>query len=173
MATAKASETAKMNVDRLKAVLSQLEREDATIGALLLDAAVAGAVVARHPSDTEFRREAERTWRTLEPLISHHLKSEEEEVLNWAEDHNFPSEVIERARERHQKLRRLVRTVASIGFTQRPDAQVQKAGRALCALAVHLDDLVDGEERVLFPMLHRKLFDVKQVTHVQSCSDRT
>ncbi len=158
------AKAAKMDPERLKAVLSQLEREDAKLGARLLDAAVAGAVVARHPSDKEFRREAERAWHALEPLISHHLKSEEDTVLEWAEGHDFPYELIERARERHQKLRRLVRTVADNGFTDRPDAEVEKSGRALCALAVHLDDLIDGEERVLFPMLHRKLFDERELT---------
>ncbi len=152
-----------MNAERLKAILGQLEREDVKLGARLLDAAVAGAVVARHPSDKEFRKEAQRAWLAIEPLISHHLKSEEESVLNWAEGHDFPFELIERARERHQKLRRLVRTVAENGFANRPDPEVEKAGRALCALAVHLDDLIDGEERVLFPMLYRKLFDEREV----------
>jgi hypothetical protein len=163
MSQAKASEAAKISPEKMKAILGQLEREDVKLGARLLDAAVAGAVVARHPTDKDFRREAERAWHAIEPLISHHLKSEEESVLNWAEDHDFPAELIDRARERHQKLRRLVRTVAENGFENRSDAEIEKAGRALCALAVHLDDLIDGEERVLFPMLHRKLFDVPEV----------
>ncbi len=144
---------------RIKNLLSQLEREDSKLRTRLLNAAVSGSVVASQPSDPEFRRAAERAWRALEPLISHHLKREDEQVLEWTEKHlKFPHDLVVRAHERHQKLRRLVRRLVNARFQAGSDVEVKNAGRALCALAVHLDDLIDGEERVLFPMLHRRLF---------------
>ncbi len=155
---------------RIKKLLSGLEREDTKLSARLLNAAVAGAAVALHPSDPDFRRGADSAWRDLEPMISHHLKSDGETVLSWAESRaQFPHDLVVRAHERHQKLRRLVRRLVDARFRAASDSAVKKAGRALCALAVHLDDLIAGEERTLFPLLHRRLFaDQRRIAETRS-----
>ncbi|HYB89471.1 MAG TPA: hemerythrin domain-containing protein [Candidatus Binataceae bacterium] len=141
------------------AALKELVGEDSLLGAHLLDAAVAGAILARNPSNKEARKEAVRVWTEIEAIISHHLTSEDDVVLPWAElQPGFPRKLIERAHERLGKLRRLARTVHEASFARGSNPEIAQAGRALCAFAVHLDDLIDGEERSLFPMLQRTLF---------------
>ena len=44
-------------------------------------------------------------------------------------------------------------------FITGSNEEVAKAGTALTAFAVCLDDLIDGEERDLFPMIQRSLFE--------------
>jgi Hemerythrin HHE cation binding domain len=141
------------------AALSELGRQDAALRDHLLDAAVAGATLARDPADRELRREAAQTWKALASGVARHLASEDELVLPWAaSQHSVPAEVMNRARERHRKLQSLAKTVAAVSFERGRDADVRRAARALLQLAVHLDDLIDGEERELFPILQRSLF---------------
>ena len=56
-----------------------------------------------------------------------------------------------RAREQHLRLRDFARIVDATSFITGSDEEVTKAGTALTAFAVCLDDLIDGEERDLFP----------------------
>jgi len=145
------------------AALKELVGEDSQLRSHLLDAAVAGAILARDPSNKDARKEAVRVWAAIESMISHHLTSEHDLVLPWAElQPGFPRRLIERAHERLGKLRRLARTVHEASFARGSNPEIAQAGRALCAFAVHLDDLIDGEERSLFPMLHRTLFAARQ-----------
>jgi iron-sulfur cluster repair protein YtfE (RIC family) len=142
-----------------RAALSELGRLDSALREHLLDAAVAGATLARDPADRDLRRDAAQTWKALASGVARHLASENELVLPWAESqHSVPAGVMSRARERHRKLQRLAKTVAAVSFEKARDAEVRRAARALLQLAVHLDDLIDGEERELFPILQRSLF---------------
>ncbi len=144
---------------RMKTMIAQLECEGAKLGSRLLEAAVAGAVLARQPSDRDFRADAAKAWFALEPMVRHHLRSEDETVLPWVETHTkVAHELVKHALQSHRMLGRLVRTIAAMSFENGSDAELVKAGRALCALAVHLDDLIYGEESELFTILHRKLF---------------
>ncbi len=144
---------------QVRAALTELEREDSAMRTHLLDAAVAGATLARDPADRELRKEAERAWNSLASVVSHHLTSEDDLVLPWAASHHAVSPALmDRARERHRKLQRLAKTVSAASFQKGRDPGVKRAARALLALAVHLDDLIDGEERELFPVLQRTLF---------------
>jgi hypothetical protein len=52
----------------------------------------------------------------------------------------------------------LGRVVDAVSFITGSDEEVAKAGTALTAFAVCLDDLIDCEERDLFPMIQRALF---------------
>lgn len=161
MANAKSneSERARMaEVGEVQKAIRELSREDRKLGEQLLDAAVAGAVVARQPADAALRAEAAAAWAKIAPLLEHHLASEEKTVLPWAErSGDLPHKLIRRAQERAVRLHELARLVAGTAFAKAADAEVAKAGRALCAVAVHLDDLIDSEEREMFPQLNKRL----------------
>ncbi|MGH7925502.1 MAG: hemerythrin domain-containing protein [Candidatus Binatus sp.] len=145
---------------QLEAALARLSLEDSKLGEHLLKAAVAGAVVARQPADTILRAEAAEAWNAIKTVIAHHLASQEEIVLPWMKSHeNFPPDLIMRACEQHRRLRELARTVDAASFITGSNEEVAKVGTALTAFAVCLDDLIDGEERDLFPMIQRSLFE--------------
>jgi D-aminopeptidase len=144
---------------RVEAALKRLSVEDSKLGERLLNAAVAGAVVARQPADTILRAEAAEAWNSIKTVIAHHLSSEEDVVLPWMKSQeNFPADLILRTCEQHMRLRDLARTVDESSFITGSNEEVVKAGTALTAFSVCLDDLIDGEERDLFPMIQRSLF---------------
>jgi Hemerythrin HHE cation binding domain len=144
---------------RVEAALARLSLEDSKLGERLLNAAVAGAVVARQPADTILRAEAAEAWNSIKTVIAHHLTSEEDVVVPWMRSRrDFPPDLILRTCEQHLRLRELARTVDAASFITGTDEEVTKAGTALTAFAVCLDDLIDGEERDLFPMIQRCLF---------------
>ncbi len=156
---------------RVEAALTNLSYEDSKLAKRLLDAAVAGAVVARHPSDAILRAEAAEAWNSIKPVIMHHLASEEEIVLPWAKlRENFPPDLILRAQEQHLRLRHLAEAVDAASFIAGTDEEVVKAGTALTAFAVCLDDLIDGEERDLFPRIERSL--LAETSDACMCSSR-
>ena len=53
--------------------LARLSNEDSKLGERMLNAAVAGAVVARQPADTILRAEAAEAWNSIKTVIAHHL----------------------------------------------------------------------------------------------------
>jgi len=69
----------------------------------------------------------------------------------------FPTDLIMRTQEQHLRLRHLAETVDAASFITGTDEEVVKAGSALTVFAVFLDDLIDAEERGLFPMIRRIL----------------
>jgi len=143
---------------RVEDALARLNSEDSELSKHLLDAAVAGAVVARQPSDTILRAEAAEAWNSIKPVIVNHLARQEEIILPWAKMRSdFPFDLILRAHEQHLRLRHLAETVDAASFIAATDEEVVKAGTALTAFAVCLDDLIDGEARDLFPMIQRSL----------------
>jgi len=144
---------------KIKRMVKALTLEDVKLGLPLLDAAVSGAVIGFNPKDTEMRAQAAKAWNTIRPLLSQHLLAEEGTVLPWAEEHgDLPHSLVERMMKRHQELRSLTRLIGATHFRTASDHQVMKAGKALCVLAVRLDDLIDGEERRLLPTLRRYVF---------------
>jgi Hemerythrin HHE cation binding domain len=145
--------------ERIEAAIARLSVEDSKLGERLLNAAVAGAVVARQPSDTILRAEAAEAWNSIKTMIAYHLNSEEDIVVPWMKSQeNFPPDLILRTCEQHTRLRDLARTVDVTSFITGSNEDITKAGAALTAFAVCLDDLIDGEERDLFPMIQRSLF---------------
>ncbi len=145
--------------ERIEAAVARLSLEDSKLGERLLNAAVAGAVVARQPCDTTLRAEADEAWNSIKTVIAHHPGSEEDIVVPWMKSQeNFPPDLILRTCEQHARLRDLARTVDATSFITGSNEDVTKAGAALTAFAVCLDDLIDGEERDLFPMIQRTLF---------------
>jgi hypothetical protein len=143
---------------RVKDTLARLSNEDSTLARRPLDAAIAGAVVARHPWDTALRAEAAEAWNSIRPIITDHIASEEKVVLPWAKMHDeFPPVLVMRAHEQHVRLRYLAETIDQVSFITGTDEEVVKAGTALTAFAILLDDLIDGERRDLLPMIERIL----------------
>jgi len=55
-------------------------------------------------------------------------------------------------------MRALIGKLLGVSFEEDPDKVVSVAGKALCALAVKLDDLIDSEEMRLLPALRKMLF---------------
>jgi hypothetical protein len=150
----------KIPTAQVEAALARLSKEDSKLGESLINAAVAGAVIARQPADKILRAEAAEAWNSIKTVIVHHLSSEEDIVLPWMKScENFPPDLILRTCEQHTRLRDLAQTVDAASFITGSDAEVTKAGTALTAFAVCLDDLIDGEERDLFPMIQRSLFE--------------
>jgi iron-sulfur cluster repair protein YtfE (RIC family) len=144
---------------QVEAALARLTNEDTKLAERLINAAVAGAVVARQPADIILRAEAAEAWNSIKAVIASHLSSEEDVVLPWMKSRqNFPPDLILRTCEQHTRLRELARTVDAASFITGSNEEVTKAGTALTAFAVCLDDLIDGEERDLFPMIQRSLF---------------
>jgi type VI protein secretion system component VasK len=141
------------------AALNILEAEDSQMRTHLLDAAVAGAILARDPADRALRHEAAAAWQSLAETLSRHVAAEEEVTSPRAGlRQEFRSPVIKGVRERLARLRKLATAVASVDFDQAADAEVRRGARPLCAIAVDLDDLIDSDERQLFPFLQRSLF---------------
>ncbi len=144
---------------KIRELTEELSREEHSLGMPLLDAAVAGVVLGFKPSDREMRTQARRCWEILKPQLNQHLLSEDETVLPWAEDADgLPPEVMDRIKKSHREMRSLISKLNGVSFEQDPDKVVAVAGKALCALAVKLDDLIDSEEMRLLPALRRMLF---------------
>jgi hypothetical protein len=143
---------------RVEDALARLSYEDSKLGIRRLDAAVAGAVVARQPWDPLLRAEAAEAWNAIRPVITRHIAREQEVILPWAKmREDFPPVLVMRAHEQHLRLLHLAESVDAASFITGTDEEIVKAGTALTAFAVCLDDLIDGEERDLFPMLQRSL----------------
>ena len=147
------------NSRKIKRLTRELTREDLKLGLPLLDAAVAGAILGFRPTDIEMRRQAELAWETIRPQLSQHLLREDDTLLPWAEgSKKFSAKVMDRIKKRHQELRSLTRKLADVSFEEDANKVVAPAGRALCMLAVKLDDLIDSEETRLLPALRKALF---------------
>src|ERR1700675_987790 len=64
----------------------ELNREDSELRSHLLDAALAGLQLTRHPESQDFRCEATKVWSAIEPVLSHHLAAEDSVMmLAWLE----------------------------------------------------------------------------------------
>lgn len=149
----------KSDATKIKHLTRELTREDQKLGMPLLDAAVAGAIIGFRPTDREMRRQAELAWESIRPQLAQHLLSEDDTLLPWAEgSKKFPAEALKRIKLRHRELRALVRDLADVSFEEDSNDVVAPAGRALCMLAVKLDDLIDSEETRMLPALRKALF---------------
>ncbi len=144
---------------KIKNLTEELSREEYRLAMPLLDAAVAGAILGFKPSDREMRAQAQRCWEILKPQLNQHLLSEDETVLPWAEGAGgLPPEVINRIKQSHREMRALIGKLTGVSFEKDPAKIVATAGKALCVLAVKLDDLIDSEELRLLPALRKMLF---------------
>ena len=144
---------------RIRNLTEELSREEYGLEMPLLDAAVAGVVLGFKPSDREMRMQAQRCWEILKPRLNQHLLSQDETVLPWAEEAgSISAEVMNRIKDSHREMRSLIAKLIGVSFEEDPDKIVAVAGKALCVLAVKLDDLIDSEEIRLLPALRKMLF---------------
>jgi hypothetical protein len=146
---------------------NRLERQDFSRDARLLDASIAGVVLSFNPRDDEMREKAERSWEMIRSILSDRLFGEETAALPWNGDTSVTSatasDILEK---RYCELRTLARTVASISFEDGSDAEISGAGKALCRLAVKLDDLMDGTKRRLVNKLRQYVFSSGEGTRL-------
>src|SRR5208337_3270039 len=144
---------------KIRNLTEELSREEHGLGIPLLDAAVAGVILGFKPSDREMRAQAQHCWETLKPRLNQHLLSEDETVLPWAEvAGGLAPEVMDRIKQSHLEMRSLISKLNGVSFEKDTDKVIAVAGKALCMLAVKLDDLIDSEEMRLLPALRRMLF---------------
>lgn len=128
--------------------VDRLVRADFSRDAHLLDASIAGVVLSFSPRDDEMRETAERSWKIIRALLADHLFGDEAASLPSDGDASIGSPAAtEILRKRYAELRLLARTVASVSFENGSDPEISNAGKALCRLAVKLDDLMDGTQR--------------------------
>jgi DNA-binding response OmpR family regulator len=149
----------KTNADAgIRRLSEELNREDSQLRSTLLDAALAGLRLERNPESHELRRDAARIWKTIEPILSHHLEAEGSRVLPWLmQQGRLTPAAVRKVREFHDRLRTLMGAIVDTGEDHLSEEQARNAGRALTGLAVNLDDGIDNEERRLFPMIQKAL----------------
>ncbi len=148
---------------RVEDALTRLSNEDSKLARCSLDAAVAGAIVARRPWDTALRLEASEAWNSIKPVITEHIASEEEVILPKAKmREDFPPALVMHAHEQHGRLRYLAETIDQVSFVTGTDKEVVEAGTALTAFAILLDDLIHFEERDLLPRIRQILWSERQ-----------
>ena len=138
----------------------ELNREDSRLRPRLLDAALAGLRLERTPESRELRRDAAQLWATIEPILSHHLDAEENELVPWLEQHgNLSPEAGRRVSSYHERLRTLIGAMDNASSDSLTDVQAREVGQALSGIAISLDDAIDDEERRLFPTIRKALFE--------------
>lgn len=148
---------------------NRLERADFSRDARLLDASIAGVVLSFNPRDDEMRERAERSWETIRALLADHLFTEEATVLPWNGDASVGSPTAcDILKKRYSEIRSLARTVNSASFEEGSDAEISDAGKALCRLAVKLDDLMEGTERGLVNRLRHYVFSPVEETRLSA-----
>ena len=139
----------------------ELNRENSRLRSRLLDAALAGLRLERNPESRELRQDAAQLWATTEPILSHHLDTEDTELLPWLKQHGSISPEAGRiVRAYHDRLQILIGAMGNAGSDRLTEPQAREVGRALSGIAVSLDDAIDDEERRLFPTIRKALFGV-------------
>jgi hypothetical protein len=141
---------------------NRLERADFSRDAHLLDASIAGVVLSFNPRDDEMREKAERSWETIRALLADHLFMDEA-AAPWNGEASVGSPAAcDMLKKRYFELRALARAVDSVSFEDGSDAAISSAGKALCQLAVKLDDLMEGTERRLVNKLGHYVFSSEE-----------
>ncbi len=147
----------------IRSLSEELNREDSHLRSRLLDAALAGLRLERNPESPELRRDAALLWATLEPVLSHHLDAEDQELPPWLEGQGgLALAAGDKIRAYHDRVRKRVGAMANAGADRLTDARAREVGLALKGLAVGLDDAIDDEERRLFPSIRKALFSVER-----------
>lgn len=145
----------------IRSLSEELNREGSQLRSRLLDAALAGLRLDRNPESPELRRDAAQQWAAIEPILSHHIDAEDNELLPWLEQRGSLSpEAGRKVRAYHDRLRTLIDAMPKAGADRLNEAQAREVGRALSGLAVNLDDAIDDEERRLFPTIRRALLKI-------------
>jgi hypothetical protein len=138
---------------------NRLEQLNFSRDARLLDASIAGVVLSFNPRDDEMREKAEHAWEAIRTQLAAHLLDEKVDALPWQDDESVGSATASGIlQKRYSELRALARTVNSTSFEVGSDTEIADAGKALCRLAVKLDDLMESTERRLVNKLRQYVF---------------
>ena len=145
---------------QMKFTLAKLADEDARLRRPILEAASVAARLALDPGNRELRERAAKAWARIDSVIARHLGKEERTVLPWAESlADFPPQLVDRARKKHEQIMALHDIIATHSFDEgAATTDIAAEARNLCVYATTLDDLIAGEERDLFPVMRRVLF---------------
>lgn len=144
---------------QMKFTLAKLADEDIKLRRPILEAASVAARLALDPGNHELREKAAKAWARIDSVIARHLGNEEHTVLPWAESlSDFPRQLVDRARKKHEQILALHDIIATHSFEKGSNEAVAAEARNLCVYATTLDDLIAGEERELFPVMRRVLF---------------
>ena len=153
---------------RFRRKRNRLERADFSRDARLLDASIAGIVLSFNPRDEEMREKAERSWKTIRGLLAEDLFDDADHSPLNGDAAVGSATAKDILKKRYSELRSLARTVASVSFEHGSDAEIAGAGKALCRLAVKLDDLMDGTERRLVTALRTYVFSSGEETRLSA-----
>ena len=124
--------------------------------ARLLDASIAGVILSVNPRDDEMREKAAHAWQFIRAMLADHLLDNAKTDLPWVGDASPTA--CELLKKRYSELRSLARTIDSTSFASGKDPDISAAGKALCRLAVKLDDLGERTQRRLVNKLRQYVF---------------
>ena len=131
----------------------------------LLEAAVAGMVLGFNPRDYEMREQASAAWEGIRAILADGILADEIVTAPWTRDNSrYPRSTTELLKKRYTELRTLAHLIKSVSFESGTNSEVSVAGRALCRLAVCLDDLINGSDRRISPKLRQYAFAQRE-TH--------
>lgn len=127
--------------------------------ARLLDASIAGVILSVNPRDEEMREKAARAWQFIRTMLADHLLDNANAGLPWIDDASVGSATArDLLMKRYAELRTLAQTIESTSFEAGSDHEISAAGKALCRLAVKLDDLTERTQRRLVNKLREYVF---------------
>ncbi len=148
---------------------NRMVRADFSRDARLLDASIAGVVLSFSPRDDEMREKAEQSWATIRTLLADHLFTDLDAVVPWNGDASVGSRTAsDLLMKRYSELRALARTIDSVSFEEGSDADISNAGKALCRLAVKLDDLMERTERRHVNKLRQYVLSSREEAHLSA-----
>ena len=149
--------------------INRLERPVFKRDARLLNASVAGVVLTANPGDTEMREKAVIAWLTISKMLAPRILSDEAGFLPWTEDESVSSKTMaELLKKRYCEIRSLARAASAISFETGADEEVSLAGKALCRLAVKLDELMEISERRLTIKLRQYVLSSDEVAQLSA-----
>jgi hypothetical protein len=150
--------TAGQRINGIRRLCEELDREDSELRPRLLEAAFAGLRLTRSPESQEYRGEAVRVWKSIEPTLSRCLAQNVPEIVPEGLERcaRISPEVLFRIHECHSKLKRLASALEKPPHVTTRRTAVE-AGRVLCGLAVCLDDAIERDDRKIFPAIHQAL----------------
>ena len=149
--------------------INRLERPDFRRDARLLNASVAGVVLTANPADKEMREKAAVAWETINLMLAPQVLSDDIGFLPWTGDDSISSKTMaELLKKRYCEIRSLARAASATSFESGADEDVATAGKALCRLAVKLDELLEITERRMTLKLREYVFSSDEAARLSA-----
>jgi hypothetical protein len=148
--------------------INRLSRADFSRDPRLLEASIAGVVLSVNPGDLAMRARAAIAWDAIRAMLSDHILCDANGFMPWTGDNSISPMMAGLLERRCAELRSLATAVRATSFAYGPDSEVSIAGKALCRLAVLLDDLMDGAPRRLATQLRQYVFCASEEVRLSS-----